>query len=254
MNLLDCLYKPLEQFEVNIFRPIVFKIGDSFLDFSITNLSIFMLLGVLVFGLVWLILNQGKLIPFASQMVVESIFSFVKGSMEQQVGARGQPYIPMVLTLFMFILTMNLLGMTPYAFAVTSQMVVNFTLSFAFFIAITIIGFIKQGAHYLMIFFPSGAPAALMPLLVMIEFVSYFIKAFSLAIRLFANIMSGHTLLAILTSFVFDLGRVKFYFGLFPLVVIILVCFLELAIAFLQAYVFFILVLIFLKDAFELSH
>lgn len=254
MTSLSFLYKPLEQFEVNILIPIVFKIGDYFVDFSITNLSVFLLLGVLVFGLVWLILNQGKLIPFASQLVVESLFSFVKGSMEQQVGRKGQAYIPMVLTLFMFILVLNLLGMTPYAFAVTSQAVVNFTLSFAFFIAITIIGFLKQGAHYLMIFFPSGAPAALMPLLVVIEIVSYFIKAFSLAIRLFANIMSGHTLLAILTSFVFDLGRSKFYLGLFPLVVIILVSFLELAIAFLQAYVFFVLVLIYLKDAFELSH
>lgn len=139
--------------------------------------------------------------------------------------------------------------MVAFTCSVTSQMVVNFTLSFSLFIAVTLVGIQKHGFNFLKLFFPKGVPSLLVPLLFLIEIISYFSRAISLGIRLFANIMAGHTLLVILTSFATGLGKFSLLAGFFPFLVVFGVTFLEIAISCLQAYVFFVLVIIYFKDA-----
>lgn len=206
------------------------------------------------FAFILSISQRGMVIPFAGQYSFEAVYLFVRENIEQQLGVKGQRFFPFLLTLFLFILFSNLIGLTPYAFAITSQMIVNFTLSFTILIAITVLGIVHQKADFFNLFFPSGVQKALLVLLFFIEVVSYLTRGFSLAIRLFANIMAGHTLLAILTTFVIQLGKFKLYLGLLTLIIVMMVLVLEFVIAFVQAYVFFILTLIYLHDAFYSAH
>lgn len=172
----------------------------------------------------------------------------------QQIGSRAQPFFPLVLTLFILILSLNYLGMTPYSSGPTSHLICVFVLTFGLFLGSTLLGFLYQGLHFLMVFYPSGAPALLTPFLVFLEVLSFFVKVVSLPVRLFANIMSGHILLYMLASFVLKIGKFSFFLGVFPLSVLLAAMGLEVIIGFLQAYVFCILFLIYLKDSFEVSH
>jgi ATP synthase subunit 6 len=157
--------------------------------------------------------------------------------------------------LFIFVLFCNILGLLPFGFTITSHIIVTFTLSFSVVLGLTIIGFREQKLHFLNLFIPRDVSKIMVPLLVVIEVVSYISRAFSLAIRLFANLMSGHTLLNILSTFVLKLLKKNFLFGILPFLLVLAICFLEICLAFLQAYVFMVLTCIYLTDSlYEAAH
>jgi len=185
------------------------------------------------------------------QTLLEMFYQIVLNIVKENAGEKGVRFFPLIFTTFMLILGCNFLGMIPYSFTVTSHLIVTFTCALAIFTGMNILGILKHKKHFLSLFFPPGAPTALAPLLVFIEFVSYIFRVLSLSIRLFANLMSGHTLLKILATF--SWGVVSFW-GIYviPILIIFIVTGLELAIAFLQAYIFAVLLSIYLNDAFNL--
>jgi F-type H+-transporting ATPase subunit a len=166
-------------------------------------------------------------------------------------GLKAKPYFPFVFSLFMFVLFCNMLGMLPYSFTVTSHIIVTFALAAIIFLGVTIIGFVNHGIGYLKLFIPSGVPLFLLPLIVIIEIISYLSRPVSLSVRLFANMMAGHTMLKVFGGFVISLGVLG---GLLPLSFTVALTGLEILIAFLQAYVFAILTCIYLNDALNLKH
>ena len=177
------------------------------------------------------------------------IHDFVNSLANEQLGNHAQAYFPIVYTTFLYILVSNLIGLIPFSFAATAQLVVAFGMSFSLFIGATLIGVQKHGLHFLSFFLPGGAPLWLAPLLVMIELISYIFRPISLGVRLFANITAGHSLLAIIAGFGMSMlssGSAIMLAAIIPVVVIVLVFGLELAVAFLQAYVFGVLLCIYL--------
>src|ERR1700709_195230 len=164
-------------------------------------------------------------------------------------------FFPLMYVLFVFILINNLIGLVPYSFASTSHFVLTFSLSFTIVLGATILGFQRHGLKFFSLFVPSGCPLALLPLLVLIEFISYLSRNVSLGLRLAANVLSGHMLLNILSGFTYNImskGFIYFFLGLFPLAFIIAFSRLELAIAFIQAQVFVVLSCSYIKDTLEL--
>jgi len=246
-------YSPLEQFTIIKLLPISF----GFFDFSFTNSS---LLAVMSCTLAFLALNfvcfKAKLIPNAWQSVLEFLYEFIYFNvLSENVKKNGNLYFPMLFSIFCFLLFCNLLGMVPYSFTVTSHIAVTFGLSTMAFFAINVVMIRTHGFNSLSFFLPSGAPIALSPLLIAIELVSYSFRVISLALRLFANMMSGHCLLKILAGFAWTMlsaGGGLAIVHILPLVVIFAIVGLELAIAFLQAYVFTVLLCIYLNDAISL--
>jgi F-type H+-transporting ATPase subunit a len=236
---------PLEQFHIERLIPI--HIGG--LDVSYTNSALLMTVAVvLITALLVLGTRKRALVPGRWQSLAEMSYEFVADMVETNVGHGGREFFPFVFTLFMFILFANFLGMIPYAYTVTSQIVVTFALAAVVFIGVTIIGIVRHGFHFLRLFVPQGVPAPLLLLLVPIEVLSYFIRPFTLAIRLFANMLAGHTMLAIFAGFAASIG----IFGILPLGVDILLIALEVLVAALQAYVFAILTCLYLSDAIHL--
>lgn len=188
------------------------------------------------------------------QVFVEQLYNFVFGLVKQQINVKGYAYFPIIFSLFLSILFANLIGMSLYSFTITSHVVVAFTLSFSFFIGIVITGILIQKASFIYTFVPSGAPKILTPFLIGIEIISYFSRPFSLGIRLFANLMSGHTLLAILSNFAFLISQKNILIAILPFILIVAIVGLEVMIAMLQAYVFTVLVCIYLNDSIQGSH
>lgn len=247
------IFSPLEQFSV---LPLI-HLSLGFMDLSLTNSSIYcvLTLGCLIF--VWSMLLQegGLLVPSTYEVAGLMIYDFVASLANEQLGSRAQSYLGIVFTTFIYILTANLLGLIPFSFATTAQIIVAFGLSFSLFIGVTTIGLMYHGLRFLSFFMPSGAPIGLAPLLVIIEIISYIFRPISLGVRLFANITAGHSLLAIIAGFGWSIGTsgtVYAVLSLIPIVVIVVIFGLELAVAFLQAYVFAVLFCIYLKDAIEL--
>lgn len=243
------MFSPLEQFSIVSLIPLGY--------FSFTNSSFFMLLTTgLVSFLFFLVTSRGGfLVPSRWQSFVEMIYEFVLNLVEEQVGSAGKKYFPLIFTTFTFLLFSNLIGMIPYSFTTTSHLIVTFTLSVSIFIGVTIIGFQKHGIHFFSFLLPPGAPLALAPFLVVIELVSYSFRAISLGVRLFANMMAGHTLVKILSGFAWtmmSLGGVMFVASFIPFAVVFALTFLEVGVACLQAYVFTILTCIYLNDAIHL--
>lgn len=246
-------YSPLEQFSI---IPLI-SADFGWIDLSLTNCAVYCLCTVGCIRMIWSVLqlDGGLVVPSTYQAASEMIYDFVFSLAKEQLGENAQPYFPIVLTTFTFILASNLVGLIPFSFATTAQLVLAFGLSFSLFIGVTFIGVQKHGLHFLSFFLPSGAPIWLAPLLVMIELISYLFRPISLGVRLFANITAGHSLLAIIAGFGWSMlssGGVMMLASIIPVVVIVLVFGLELAVAFLQAYVFAVLLSIYLKDAIEL--
>jgi F-type H+-transporting ATPase subunit a len=183
--------------------------------------------------------------------VGELAYEFISGMMRDILGNSGRAYFPFVFTLFMFVLAANMLGMVPYSFTVTSHIIVTFALAATVFVGATVIGFIKNGPGYLRLFVPSGVPILLLPLLVVIEVISYFTRPISLSVRLFANMMAGHTMLKVFAGFVVGMGVLG---GWAPLAMMVALTGLEILVAFLQAYVFAVLTCIYLNDALNMHH
>ena len=248
---------PLEQFSIVPLIPM--NLGD--LYFSFTNSSLFMLLTLsLVLLLVHFVTRGGNLVPNAWQSLVELIYDFVLNLVNEQIGGLSgnvkQKFFPCILVTFTFLLFCNLQGMIPYSFTVTSHFLITLGLSFSIFIGITIVGFQRNGLHFLSFLLPAGVPLPLAPFLVLLELISYCFRALSLGIRLFANMMAGHSLVKILSGFAWTMLCMNnlFYFigDLGPLFIVLALTGLELGVAILQAYVFTILICIYLNDAINL--
>jgi F-type H+-transporting ATPase subunit a len=236
---------PLEQFAIERIIPI--HIGG--LDVSYTNAALMMTIAVVsVTALMVLATRRAALVPGRWQSVAEMLYEFVADMVDSNIGQGGRQFFPFVFTLFAFILFANLLGMIPYSYTTTSQIIVTFALAAVVFILVTTIGIIRHGFHFLSLFVPHGVPKVLLLLLVPIELLSYFIRPFTLSIRLFANMLAGHTMLAIFGGFAASLGILAF----FPTAINVLLVGLEFLVAVLQAYVFAILTCLYLNEAVHL--
>jgi F-type H+-transporting ATPase subunit a len=196
-------------------------------------------------------MRQRALVPGRLQAVAELGYEFVAGMVRDNVGNAGKAYFPFILTLFVFILFCNTLGLVPYSFTPTSHIIVTFGMAVVVFVGVTIIGFAKNGLHFLQLFAPKGVPVYFLVFVAPLEVFSYFVRPFSLSIRLFANMLAGHTMLKVFGGFAVMLGVLA---GWAPLALIFALTGLELIIAFLQAYVFTILTCLYLHDALHPSH
>jgi len=253
------IVSPLDQFAIHPYIPL--HMGQFYLSF--TNLSLSMLLTVGLVLLLFFVVTKkggGKLVPNALQSLVELIYDFVLNLVNEQIGGLSgnvkQKFFPCILVTFTFLLFCNLQGMIPFSFTVTSHFLITLALSFSIFIGITIVGFQRHGLHFFSFLLPAGVPLPLAPFLVLLELISYCFRALSLGIRLFANMMAGHSLVKILSGFAWTmlfLNNIFYFIGdLGPLFIVLALTGLELGVAILQAYVFTILICIYLNDAINL--
>ena len=238
-------HSPLAQFEIKRWVPI--EIGS--LDVSFTNSAAFMSLTVIgVSAFLVLGMRRHALVPGRWQSMAELSYVFIANLVKDTVGNEGRAYFPFIFTVFMFVLFGNLFGMVPYGFTFTSHIIVTFTMAIVVFLGVTVIALVKHKLHFFTFFMPPGVPLIMAPLLVPIEIISYLSRPVSLSVRLFANMLAGHTLLKVFAGFVVSLGL----FGAFPLLFIVALTALEIVIAFLQAFVFTILTCLYLNDALHL--
>lgn len=247
---------PLDQFEIRNLLSLDAPILGN-LSLSLTNIGLYLTIGgSLVFLFSIIATNNNKVVSNAWSVSQETIYATVHSIVVNQINEkRGQVYFPFIYVLFIFILFNNLMGMVPYTFASTSHFILTFSLSFTVVIGATILGLRKHGLEFFSLFVPAGCPLGLLPLLVVIEFISYLARNVSLGLRLAANILSGHMLLNILGGFTYNImtsGIIFFFLGLFPLAFIIAFSGLELGIAFIQAQVFVVLSCSYIRDALEL--
>jgi len=240
---------PMHQFNVHKIGP---EIKINGIDLSFTNASLFMLLSAM-FILLFLLFGtkEKKIIPGKIQLISEMLYNFIGKMINDTAGKKAKPYFPFIFSLFTFVLFCNMIGMLPYSFTVTSHIIVTLAFAMFIFIGVTILGFIIHGFKYLKIFVPSGVPIVLLPIIMIIEIISYLSRPISLSVRLFANMMAGHTMLKVFGGFVISLGLVA---GWLPLTFSVALTGLEILVAFLQAYVFAILTCIYLNDALNLHH
>ena len=239
----------MHQFEVYRIGPEI-NLGE--INLSFTNASLFMTISsILILLFLFLGTKKKSLVPTKIQFITEASYTFVAKMINDTAGSSAKSFFPFIFTLFMFVLFANMVGMLPYSFTVTSHIIVTFVLAAIVFIGVTILGFIKHGFKYLEIFVPKGVPIILLPLIVIIEIISYLSRPVSLSVRLFANMMAGHTMLKVFGGFVISLGLLG---GWLPLGFSVALTGLEILVAFLQAYVFAILTCIYLNDALNLHH
>ena len=247
---------PLDQFDIidliSLDAPIFGNI-----HISLTNIGLYLTIGAfLALSLNILATNNNKIISNKWSVSQESVYDTIYSIVINQINSvRGQIYFPFIYSLFIFILINNIIGMIPYSFASTSHFLLTFSLSFTIVLGATILGFQKHGLEFFSLLVPSGCPLGLLPLLVLIEFISYLARNISLGLRLAANILSGHMLLNILAGFTYNImtsGFIFFFLGLIPLAFIIAFSGLELGIAFIQSQVFVVLSASYIKDALDL--
>jgi F-type H+-transporting ATPase subunit a len=256
MRHLDFVLSPLDQFEVrDLFSLNANLLGN--LHLSLTNIGLYLTISIfLILTFSLLATNNNKIIPNNWSISQESIYATVHGIVVNQINTnKGQMFFPLMYVLFIFILVNNLIGLVPYSFASTSHFILTFSISFTVVLGATILGFQRHGLKFFSLFVPSGCPLPLLPLLVLIEFISYLSRNVSLGLRLAANILSGHMLLSILSGFTYNImtsGVLFFFLGLIPLAFIIAFSGLELAIAFIQAQVFVVLACSYIKDGLDL--
>ncbi|MBY0501824.1 MAG: F0F1 ATP synthase subunit A [Alphaproteobacteria bacterium] len=236
---------PLHQFEIHPLLPL----SLDGVNISFTNSSLFMTVAVATAS-IFLIggVSRSKLIPDRWQSMTEMTYGFIANLIDETIGLKGRKYFSLIFTLFMFIFMGNVIGMIPYTFTFTSHIIVTFGLAMIAFGMATLIGFMRHGFHYFSIFVPKGAPLYMLPIIVPIEILSYISRPISLSIRLFANMMAGHTMLKVFAGFTVALGIL----GIGPLVVSTLLTAFEILVAVLQAYVFTILTCIYLNDSINL--
>ncbi|MDP7601068.1 MAG: F0F1 ATP synthase subunit A [Rhodospirillales bacterium] len=238
-------HSPMEQFEIKTWIPI--QIGD--FNASFTNSSAFMILAVIAATALMVFAVRPRAgVPGRWQLLAELCYQFIAKMVSDNIGKEGRPYFPFIFTIFVFVLFGNFIGMLPYSFTFTSHIAVTLTMALVIFVLVTVIAFIKHGFHFFSFFLPAGVPIVLSPLMIAIEVISYFTRPLSLSIRLFANMMAGHTLLKVVGGFVVPLG----IFGVVPVAGLVAVTGLEFLIAFLQAYIFTILTCIYINDAIHL--
>jgi F-type H+-transporting ATPase subunit a len=246
---------PIHQFNISKIY-ILGHIGGY--EISITNSALFMFAAVFIIVAGMLVATaRRRLVPDRAQSVVETSYEFVAGMVRQSAGEQGMKFFPLVFTLFSFILVLNMFGMIPGLFAVTSHIIVTVFLAFVVFLTVIIYGFWHNGLRFLKLFVPSGVPVYILPLIVAIEVMSFFSRPISHSVRLFANILAGHITLKVFAGFVAllgGLGIAGWIGALLPLALTVALTALELLVAFLQAYVFAILTCIYLNDAIHPGH
>ena len=249
-------FSPLEQFQI---IPIFHISSISGFDFSITNVTIFLTLGLgsSVLAMYSLMSDSGNfyVVPNRIQCIFEGIYDVIFNMINDNVGAPGKPFFPYIFTLFTFVLISNIIGLVPYSFTVTSHLIVTFALALMTFIAINIICIREHGMNFFSLFLPPGSSFFLAILLVPIELVSYIFRPISLSVRLFANMMAGHTLLKVIAGFAWSMmlaGGGLLIAHVIPLAILVLLMGLELGVACIQAFVFTILTCIYLNDAINL--
>jgi F-type H+-transporting ATPase subunit a len=236
---------PMDQFVVT---PVA---GDSVSMFAITNVTVWLALAVLaIFALMVLGSSRRAIVPSRAQSVAELTYGFIYKMVEDVAGKDGVKFFPYIMTLFMFILAANFLGLIPMSFTTTSHIAVTAVLAALVFVTVTVVGFVKNGAGFLGLFWVSSAPLPLRPVLAVIELISYFVRPVSHSIRLAGNVMAGHAVLKVFAGFAAALGA----FSFLPIFAITAVYALEVLVAFIQAYVFTILTCVYLKDALHPSH
>ena len=251
-----CISSPLDQFEIRDFLSLDAPILAN-IHLSLTNIGLYLTIAALTtLAINVLATNYNKVVANSWSISQESIYATVHSIVINQINAnKGQAYFPFIFALFIFILVNNLIGMVPYSFASTSHFILTFSISFTVVLGATILGFQKHGLKFFSLFVPAGCPLGLLPLLVLIEFISYLARNISLGLRLAANILSGHMLLNILSGFAYNIMTSSFIFlfvGLIPLAFIIAFSGLELGIAFIQAQVFVVLTCSYIKDGLDL--
>lgn len=239
---------PLEQFQIK-------SLVDGPVDMvAYTNSSLWMTITV-VAAAAFMVMGMSKrdMVPGRWQSIAEAMYEFIGNMIRDNVGDEGRKFFPFIFTLFMFILFGNMLGLVPGSFTFTSHIIVTLFMAMFVFIMVTIVGLMKHGLHFFSFFVPSGAPVALYPLMIPIEIISYLSRPISLSVRLFANMMAGHTMLKVFASFVFGLGAVSAGVGgILPITMMVALTGFEILVAFLQAYVFTVLTCLYLNDALHL--
>jgi len=250
---LTFIQSPLDQFEIRVFVGLVSPFMD-ITSLSITTFTLYTILVLLVIlGLVSLTNNNGNIIGSRWYVHNEAMFDTIHNMVSSQIGGKlGGYYFPLIYSLFIFIFTANLISMIPYSFAITSHLVFIVSLSVVIWLGVTITGLYIHGLAFFSLFVPSGCPLVLAPLLVLIELLSYVARAISLGLRLSANTLSGHLLLAILGTLIFNLMSISiitFILGFIPIIGLLAIVALEFAIAIIQSYVFTILTSSYIKDA-----
>lgn len=240
------MHNPLEQFAIKK----LIEINCGGIDISLTNSSAAMLLSV--FGLIALMfwgVRDAQVIPSKRQVLPEMLFRLVKGVLVANAGPGAVGYVGFILSLFLFILTCNLVGILPYSFTATSHIAVTFPLAIMVFITVIATGFVRHGSHFFSLLLPKGTPSWLAPIMVLIEFCSFFSRPISLGMRLAANMVAGHVLLKVIAGFAVALSVAL---KPFPVATIgVLICF-EAFVAVLQAYIFVVLACVYLNDGLNL--
>ena len=236
---------PIHQFEIKELIPLeIFETNISY-----TNSSLFMSLAIIFITLLLLLSIKNKsLIPSRLQSISEIFYEFISNMVSDNIGDKGRKFFPLIFTLFTFLLFGNMLGMLPYSFTFTSHIIVTFVLAMFVFLLVTLLGIFIHGFKFFGLFVPKGVPMIMLPLMIPIEIISYLSRPISLSVRLFANMMAGHTMLKIFAGFIVPLG----IFGIAPLMVDVALTALEVLIAFLQAYVFTILTCLYLNESINL--
>ena len=246
---------PIHQFQINNLVPII-TIGGHQIAF--TNSALFML--IIVVGVTALLVAATApraVVPGRLQSIAEVSYEFVANTVRSSAGEEGMKFFPFVFTLFMFVLAANLIGLIPYSFTVTSQLIVTASLALLVFFIVVIYGFWRNGLHFLNLFVPKGVPVYILPAIVVIEVLSFVSRPVSHSVRLFANMLAGHITLQVFAGFIIMLagfGVVGWFGAALPLLLVIMLTALEFLVAFLQAYVFAILTCIYLNDAIHPGH
>ena len=247
---------PIHQFQIVNLAPVI-KIGNT--EIAFTNSAAFML--VAVFGLTAFLVGataKRSLVPSRLQSAAELSYEFVATTLRSTAGTEGMKFFPFVFSIFMFILTVNMLGLIPFAFTVTSHIIVTAALAVTVFLTVLIYGLMRHGLHFFNLFVPKGVPIYILPLIVAIEILSFISRPISHSVRLFANMLAGHITLQVFAGFIIllgtGLGAIGWIGGVLPFAMIVILFFLEALVAFLQAYVFAILTCIYLNDAIHPGH
>jgi len=247
---------PIHQFQiVNLFP--VAKIGN--VEIAFTNSAAFMMLAVAALT-VFLVgaTARRSLVPSRLQSAAEISYEFVASTIRSTAGSEGMKFFPFVFSIFMFVLTLNMMGLIPYAFTVTSQIIITAALAITVFLIVLIYGLWRHGLHFFNLFVPKGVPIYILPLIVAIEILSFLSRPISHSVRLFANMLAGHITLKVFASFIIllggSLGAIGWVGGMLPFAMVVVLFALETLVAFLQAYVFAILTCIYLNDAIHPGH
>lgn len=245
---------PVHQFEVS--RLINLSVGN--IDLSFTNVSFFIVATVVLSSVFLFFSSSGRgLIPTRMQSISEMAYEFVASTLRESAGVQGMRFFPLVFSLFIFILVANFIGLVPYFYTITSQIMITFSLAMLVILTVIGYGFYKHGLNFLKLFVPSGVPVVILPLVTMIEVISFFSRPISLSLRLFANMLAGHITLKVFSGFIVSmvsLGVIGIGGSILPLIMTVAITALEFLVAFLQAYVFTVLTCMYLNDAVHPGH